>query len=87
MIDLQGSKKSKVPDAKGSGSGIQTWMGQVKAEKGGASLKFETPLDDISVVDMRWVRRVILRVLEMLYYEQRWERLVAIGMRFNAISA
>ncbi len=61
-------------------------MGGVKDEKGGASLKFESQLDDVSTVDMRWMRRIILRVLEMLYYEQRWERLANLALRFNAIS-
>ena len=65
---------------------VQSWMGGVENEKGGASLKFEKPLDDISSVDTRWLRRIILRVLEMLYYEQKWERLADIALRFNAFS-
>ena len=64
----------------------RSWMGDIHTEKGGASLRFESPLDDLSFSDMRWMRRLVLRVIEMLYYEQRWERLVDIAMRFNAIS-
>ena len=55
-------------------------------EKGGASLKFETALDDVSTVDSRWLRRMVLRVLEMLYYEQQWECLGDVAMRFNVLT-
>ena len=65
---------------------VKSWLGSVKDEKGGASLKFESPLDDVSSVDTRWLRRLVLRVLEMLYYENKWERLVDLALRFNALS-
>lgn len=65
---------------------VRSWMGDVRAEKGGASLKFEAPLDDLSTVDMRWLKRIVLRVLEILYYEQKWERLADVALRFNALS-
>ena len=65
---------------------VKSWFGSVENEKGGASVKFESPLDDISSIDSRWLRRIILRVLEILYYENRWERLVDLALRFNALS-
>ena len=65
---------------------VKSWVGDVTWEKGGASLKFESPLDDVTTTDMRWARRMILRVLEVLYYERRWERLVDIALRFNALT-
>ena len=61
-------------------------MGDITVEKGGADLKFESPLDDVTNTDMRWVKRLVLRTLELLYYEQKWERLVHIALRFNALS-
>ncbi|CAH1784493.1 unnamed protein product [Owenia fusiformis] len=64
-----------------------TWSGDITTEKGGASLKFEDPLDDISLVDTRWVRRITLRVIEMLYYEKKWEHLVDLAFRFNALTS
>ncbi|XP_071809881.1 cilia- and flagella-associated protein 54-like isoform X2 [Asterias amurensis] len=73
-------KKSKKPVL------VNSWVGTVSDEKGGASLKFENPLDDISTMDSRWMRRLVLRVLEMLYYEQQWECLADIAMRFNVLS-
>ena len=61
-------------------------MGDVKQEAGGASLSFETPADKFGVVDVRWARRLILRVLEILYYEEKWEKLVDVALRFNALT-
>lgn len=55
-------------------------------EAGGASLKFESPTDDQSVLDVRFIRRLVLRVLEVLYYEEKWEKLVDIALRFNALT-
>ncbi|KAK6177089.1 hypothetical protein SNE40_015265 [Patella caerulea] len=68
------------------GTYFEDWYGSIQSEKGGASLKFEDPLDDRSVLDVRWIRRYVLRVIEMLYYEQKWEKLVDIALRFNAIT-
>ncbi|ESO99725.1 hypothetical protein LOTGIDRAFT_238729 [Lottia gigantea] len=83
-LDQQATKaKSK---SKVLGEYFENWYGDVKKEKGGTSLKYEQPLDDNSVVDVLWIRRYILRVIEMLYYEQKWEKLVDIALRFNALS-
>ncbi|KAK7102964.1 hypothetical protein V1264_021114 [Littorina saxatilis] len=68
------------------GSYFESWFGNIKSERGGSSLKFEVPVDDLSMVDARWVRRMVLRCLEMLYYQQKWEKLVDIAMRFSALS-
>lgn len=69
-----------------AGTYFESWYGDVKNEKGGASQKFEPPLDDMSIVDVRFIRRLVLRVLEMLYYEQKWEKLTDIALRFSALS-
>jgi len=37
-------------------------------------------------MDVRFIRRLVLRMLEMLYYEQKWEKLVDIALRFNALT-
>ena len=68
------------------GDYFESWTGDVKNEKGGASLKHEQPLDDLSILDMRWIKRLILRVIELLYYEQKWEKLVDISLRFSALT-
>ncbi|XP_071490299.1 cilia- and flagella-associated protein 54-like [Diadema antillarum] len=86
MVHLQDeADKNK---KKGSPSEVltNTWVGTVADEKGGASLKFESHLDDVSCFDSRWIRRMVLRVLEMLYYEQKWEKLADVAMRFNVLT-
>jgi hypothetical protein len=61
-------------------------MGEAREEKGGATLHFEHTLDDLSTVDVRWIRRLVFRVLELLHHQQKWERLVDLSLRFSALS-
>ena len=84
--DANHGKYGILQKAQPVGVKVNSWTGGISEEKGGASLKFEQPLDDISMVDMRWIRALVLRVLEMLYYEQKWERLADIALRFNALT-
>ncbi|XP_041347318.1 cilia- and flagella-associated protein 54-like [Gigantopelta aegis] len=90
MVNLQADLDSQASKAKVKGkhlgSYFESWMGDMTSEKGGASLRFESPLDDKSIVDLRWIRRLCLRVLELLYHEQKWEKLVDIALRFNALT-
>ena len=65
---------------------IESVMGDITQEKGGSGIKFEVPLDDVSSTDKRWMRRLALRVIEMLYYQNKWERLVDVALRFNALT-
>jgi len=64
----------------------QGFMGGVEDERGGASLLFEIPLDNTNVADARWLKRFILYTVEMLFYEQKWERTVSVILRFNALT-
>ena len=43
-------------------------------------------MDDVTSVDLRFVTRIVRRVMELLHYEQRWERLVDVALRFNAVT-
>jgi hypothetical protein len=61
-------------------------MAGVEDEKGGSSLRFEIPLDDSTMLDMRWVKRLVLYAAEMMFYEGKWERVVDIILRFNAVT-
>ncbi|XP_071817646.1 cilia- and flagella-associated protein 54-like isoform X3 [Apostichopus japonicus] len=88
MIRLQ-TDKEKDKTKKGlskEGGPRQAWVGDVSNEKGGASLKFEPLCDDVSFIDSRWSRRLVVRVMEMLYYEQQWERLADVAMKFNMLT-
>ncbi|XP_077980140.1 cilia- and flagella-associated protein 54-like [Glandiceps talaboti] len=79
--EKRAKRRRKQPEVK-----VNTWMGSVSDEKGGASLKFEEPLDDITTIDARWTRRMVMRTIELLFYEQRWEKVAEIAMRFNSIT-
>ncbi len=80
-------KKSKpVESSTGDSVGGELWMGTQWDERGGAGLRFDVPVDDLSTVDSRSLRCIVLRTLELLFQEQRWERLVDIALRFSAVT-
>ncbi|XP_048011696.1 cilia- and flagella-associated protein 54 isoform X3 [Megalobrama amblycephala] len=49
-----------------------------------ASLYFSAPVDDGTVIDLRWLRTLILHTLELLYYQAKWESLAHLALLFNA---
>lgn len=61
-------------------------MGGIEDEKGGSNLSFEYPFDDVTVVDLRGVRNLVLQTLEMLFHLKKWESIVYIGMQFNTVT-
>lgn len=61
-------------------------MGGIESEKGGASLVFDSPLDNLSIFNSRWLKNQILYAVELLFYQEKWERVVDITLRFNAFS-
>ncbi|KAL3852227.1 hypothetical protein ACJMK2_015897, partial [Sinanodonta woodiana] len=86
QVELEHQSQKAKNKGKNLGDLFESWYGEVTDEIGGASLKFENPLDDQTVTDLRWVRRLVMRVMEILYFEEKWEKLVDIGLRFNALS-
>ncbi|KAK2892722.1 hypothetical protein Q8A67_012710 [Cirrhinus molitorella] len=48
-----------------------------------ASLYFSAPMDDGTVVDLRWLRTLVLHTLELLYYQAKWENLAHLALLFN----
>ncbi|PAA71375.1 hypothetical protein BOX15_Mlig003427g1 [Macrostomum lignano] len=65
---------------------LPPFNGGPELESGGASLRFDADMDDASTVDLRWLRKFVLATLEVLHQERRWERLVDLGLRFNAVT-
>lgn len=63
-----------------------SFAGDVESERGGTSLKFESRLDDHTIVDLQFTRRLILRTIELLFHERKWERLVDIGLKFISLT-
>ena len=66
--------------------GENGWFGGPADEAGGASLTFEARLDKRDVVDLRWVKTIVMQTMQMLFYEMQWEKLADIAMRFNELT-
>uniref|UniRef100_W5NE45 Cilia- and flagella-associated protein 54-like n=1 Tax=Lepisosteus oculatus TaxID=7918 RepID=W5NE45_LEPOC len=62
----------------------QAWADDAEGED--SSLHFSRPLDDGTVVDLRWVGVLTLRTLELLHQQGRWEGLAHLAMVFNTIT-
>lgn len=65
---------------------IPSCYGNIKKNNGGSSLTFEHPLDDVNVVDLKWIHDFVLKSLELLYQVEKWETLVSLAIQFNTIS-
>ncbi|XP_048196523.1 LOW QUALITY PROTEIN: cilia- and flagella-associated protein 54 [Perognathus longimembris pacificus] len=85
LIQLQNSKSLKFLEEKGEFS-VLSCYGNIKYENGGSSLTFEHPLDDINVVDLKWIHDFVLKALEVLYQVEKWETLVSLAIQFNIIT-
>ena len=62
------------------------WYGGPHDEAGGAGLMFEARLDERGVVDLRWVKRIVMQTLQLLFYEGQWEKLAEIALHFNSLT-
>uniref|UniRef100_A0A8C3Y0P8 Cilia and flagella associated protein 54 n=2 Tax=Catharus ustulatus TaxID=91951 RepID=A0A8C3Y0P8_CATUS len=82
IIDLQASSSLKIVDPEGDFC-IPSCLGGIADENGGSNLHPQPPLDDVNVVDLRWICNLILKTIEMLYQMKKWEALVHIAVQFN----
>uniref|UniRef100_A0A452GHG4 Uncharacterized protein n=1 Tax=Gopherus agassizii TaxID=38772 RepID=A0A452GHG4_9SAUR len=85
IIELQTSNSLKIFDPKGDFC-VPSCVGGIADEDGGSNLTFCCPLDDISVVDLRWICGLVLRTIELMYQMKKWEALVHIAMHFNTVT-
>ncbi|CAH7326520.1 Cfap54 [Phodopus roborovskii] len=85
LIKLQSTNSVKPIEEKGDFS-IPSCYGNIKYDNGGSSLTFEHPLDDVNVVDLKWIHDFVLKTLEVLYQVEKWETLVSLAIQFNTIS-
>ena len=69
-----------------AGSDVTSWLGSVTNEEGGASVWFDFPHDDITTVDVRQLKHVVVMATELLCHERKWEKMVDITLRFDAIT-
>ncbi|XP_020307860.2 cilia- and flagella-associated protein 54 [Oncorhynchus kisutch] len=64
---------------------MQLWqVFELEDEEMEASMHFSAPLDDGTLVDLRWIRSLTLHTLELLYLEARWETLAHLALLFNS---
>ncbi|XP_054430479.1 cilia- and flagella-associated protein 54 [Pteronotus mesoamericanus] len=85
LIDLQNTNSIEIIEEKGEFS-VPSCYGNIKNDNGGSSLTFEHPLDDVNVVDLKWIHDFVLKALELLYQVEKWETLVSLAIQFNIIS-
>ncbi|XP_014635592.1 PREDICTED: cilia- and flagella-associated protein 54 [Ceratotherium simum simum] len=85
LIELQNINSVKVIEEKGEFS-VPSCYGNIKNDNGGSSLTFEHPLDDVNVVDLKWIHDFVLKSLEVLYQVEKWETLVSLAIQFNTVS-
>ncbi|KAK2499939.1 hypothetical protein MC885_000367 [Smutsia gigantea] len=85
LIELQDVNSIKIIEEKGEFS-VPSCYGNIKNNNGGSSLTFEHPLDDVNVVDLKWIHDFVLKSLELLYQVEKWETLVSLAIQFNTIS-
>ncbi|XP_055251962.1 cilia- and flagella-associated protein 54 isoform X3 [Moschus berezovskii] len=85
LIELQNTDSIKTIDEKGEFS-VPSCYGNIKNDNGGSSLTFEHPLDDVNVVDLKWIHDFVLKSLELVYQVEKWETLVSLAIQFNTIS-
>ncbi|GAB0176593.1 cilia- and flagella-associated protein 54 [Grus japonensis] len=82
ITDLQASKSLKIVDPEGDFC-IPSCVGGIMDENGGSDLHPQSPLDDVNVIDLKWICNLILKTIELLYQMKKWEALVHIAVQFN----
>ncbi|XP_054552087.1 cilia- and flagella-associated protein 54 isoform X2 [Talpa occidentalis] len=85
LIELQNVNAITIIEEKEEFS-VPSCYGNIKNDNGGFSLTFEHPLDDVNVVDLKWIHDFVLKSLEYLYQVEKWEALVSLAIQFNIIS-
>lgn len=65
---------------------INKWYDSDTIGKSGSSLKFDVPLDDISSLDLRFIKEFIFRAVHCLASLEKWEKTAYIAMKFNAMT-
>ncbi|XP_072204292.1 cilia- and flagella-associated protein 54 [Excalfactoria chinensis] len=85
ITELQASNSLKTVEPEGDFC-IPSCLGGTTSENGGSNLHPQSPLDDVNVVDLKWICNLILKTLEFLYQMKKWEALVHIALQFNVFT-
>ncbi len=62
------------------------WFTNIECSWTGTTLNFQQPQDRTLFIDLRFIRKFILRSLHALYTSAKWEKLGTIAIKFNALS-
>nr|XP_033807043.1 cilia- and flagella-associated protein 54 isoform X2 [Geotrypetes seraphini] len=85
IITLQNNSSIQIIDSTEDFS-IPSCTGGIANDEGGSNLTFDYPMDDVNVVDLRWICDLILKTIEILYLLRKWEAMVHIAIQFNIIT-
>ncbi|KFO72738.1 Putative uncharacterized protein C12orf63, partial [Cuculus canorus] len=85
ITELQASRSLKIVDPEGDFC-IPSCLGGINDENGGSNLHPQSPLDDVNIVDLKWICNLILKTIELLYQMKKWEALVHIAVQFNVFT-
>ncbi|XP_048796849.1 cilia- and flagella-associated protein 54 isoform X5 [Lagopus muta] len=85
ITELQASNSLKIVEPEGDFC-IPSCLGGITDENGGSNLHPQSPLDDVNVVDLKWICNLILKTLEFLYQMKKWEALIHIAVQFNVFT-
>ena len=69
---------------KASDADVNKWF--TNASRFSASLQFDAPLDDATSVDRRFLKDFIFRSIQCMLAFEKWEKLLSIALKFNAIT-
>ena len=65
---------------------LNQWYTHIECSWASSTFNFEQPQDRTVLIDLRFVRKFILRALHTLYVAAKWEKLGSIAIKFNALS-
>ena len=65
---------------------LNQWFTNVECSWSGTTFNFEQPQDRTTLIDLRFIKKFILRTLDALYVAAKWEKLGTIAIKFNALS-
>ncbi|KAI6079309.1 Cilia- and flagella-associated protein 54 [Aix galericulata] len=82
ITELQATNSLKIVDPEGNFC-IPSCLGGITDENGGSNLHPQSPLDDVNVVDLKWICNLVFKTIELLYQMKKWESLVHIAVQFN----
>ncbi len=73
-------------EGRGQSSQVNRWYDAASIGQTGGGLKFDVPLDDVTSVDLRFVKDFVFRSVQCLAQFEKNEKLLSVAMKFNAFT-